>query len=61
MALPLYVGKMVEQFDISYKGWVSGKGRSSKWKLIYKPLRYLVWVTGSGEGRRNSNFPPIRY
>ena len=31
MALPLYVGKMIEQFDVSFKGWVSGKGRSSKW------------------------------
>ena len=29
IALPLYEGRMVGQFDVSQKGWVSGKGRSA--------------------------------
>jgi hypothetical protein len=31
MALPLYEGRMIGQFDFSQKGWVSGKGRGAKW------------------------------
>ncbi len=34
VALPLYEGRMIGQFDFSQKGWVSGKGRSSVWKNI---------------------------
>ena len=34
MALPLYEGRMVGQFDFSQKAWVSGKGRSSVWDEI---------------------------
>ena len=29
VALPLYEGRMIGQFDFSEKGWVSGKGRSA--------------------------------
>ena len=32
VALPLYEGRMVGQFDFSEKGWVSGKGRSAVWR-----------------------------
>ena len=34
MALPLYEGRMVGQFDFSQKGWVRGKGRSAVWRNI---------------------------
>ena len=34
IALPLYEGRMLGQFDISKKGWVSGRGRSAKWTEI---------------------------
>jgi hypothetical protein len=34
VALPLYEGRMVGQFDFSQKGWVSGKGRTAVWREI---------------------------
>ena len=34
VALPLYEGRMINQFDVSEKGWVSGKGRSAVWRDI---------------------------
>lgn len=34
VALPLYEGRMIDQFDLSSKGWVSGKGRQSVWRDI---------------------------
>lgn len=34
VALPLYEGRMIGQFDFSQKGWVSGKGRGSVWNEI---------------------------
>lgn len=34
VALPLYEGRMVGQFDFSEKGWVRGKGRSAEWRPI---------------------------
>lgn len=34
VALPLYEGRMIGQFDFSKKGWVSGKGRGAKWREI---------------------------
>lgn len=34
IALPLYEGRMIGQFDFSEKGWVSGKGRGSIWREI---------------------------
>jgi hypothetical protein len=35
IALPLYEGRMIGQFDFSQKGWVSGKGRSAVWRDIH--------------------------
>ena len=32
IALPLYEGRMIGQFDVSQKGWVSGKGRTAVWQ-----------------------------
>jgi hypothetical protein len=34
IALPLYEGRMVGQFDFSQKGWVSGKGPSAVWREV---------------------------
>jgi hypothetical protein len=34
VALPLYEGRMIGNFDFSKKGWVSGKGRAAVWELI---------------------------
>jgi len=34
VALPVYEGRMIGQFDFSEKGWVSGKGRSAVWRDI---------------------------
>ena len=34
VALPLYEGRMIGQFDFSQKGWISGKGRGAKWRDI---------------------------
>ena len=34
LALPLYEGRMIGQFDFSQKGWVSGKGRGAVWREI---------------------------
>ena len=34
IALPLYEGRMISQFDFSEKGWVSGTGRSAEWREI---------------------------
>lgn len=32
LALPLYEGRMIGQFDSAEKGWVSGKGRAAVWR-----------------------------
>jgi hypothetical protein len=34
LAVPLYEGRMIGQFDFSQKGWVSGKGRTAVWRDI---------------------------
>jgi hypothetical protein len=34
VALPLYEGRMVGQFDVALKGWVEGKGRTAVWRDI---------------------------
>ena len=41
MALPLYEGRMLGQFDASQKGWVSGKGRTAVWRDIPWPNKHV--------------------
>lgn len=41
VALPLYEGRMIGQFDFSQKGWVSGKGRSAVWRDIDFPEKVI--------------------
>lgn len=39
IALPVYEGRMVGQFDFQRKGWVSGKGRRAVWREIPWPKK----------------------
>lgn len=54
VALPLYEGRMVGQFDFSQKGWVSGKGRTAVWREIpwtekaYEP-QFLIGQSAARE------------
>jgi len=41
IALPLYEGRMIGQFDFSQKGWVSGKGRSAVWESILPEAKII--------------------
>jgi len=41
IALPLYEGRMIGQFDFSDKGWIAGKGRSAVWAPIAWPSKAL--------------------
>lgn len=34
IALPVYEGRMIGQFDFSEKGWVSGRGRGAVWREV---------------------------
>jgi hypothetical protein len=34
LALPIYEGRLVGQFDFSEKGWVAGKGRTAEWRVV---------------------------
>lgn len=63
VALPLYEGRMVGQFDFSQKGWVSGSGRSADWRDIdwnNKQIdpQYLMgqaaWLLGQKRSNRSS-------
>ena len=42
VALPLYEGRMVGQFDFSEKGWVSGSTRAADWRRISFDDKVLV-------------------
>lgn len=60
VALPLYEGRMIGQFDISEKGWVSGKGRGAVWsqtdhKKHISP-QYLMSLCDA----RENDFVPAR-
>ncbi|MFC3864917.1 Eco57I restriction-modification methylase domain-containing protein [Alcaligenes aquatilis] len=57
VALPLYEGRMIGQFDFSEKGWVSGKARSAVWRDIPAAEKtiepqYLMALTDYYEGSR---------
>jgi hypothetical protein len=41
IALPLYEGRMIGQFDFSQKGWVSGKGRGAVWEDLSSFPRHI--------------------
>ena len=65
VALPLYEGRMIGQFDFSEKGWASGKGRSAVWrdipyeKKVIEP-QYLMGIdTAIDNGMQNGLKSPI--
>ena len=69
VALPLYEGRMIDHFDFSAKGWVSGKGRSAVWRNIpwdakvFEP-QYLMGLSvlrnsGCGHLGPKASFMPI--
>jgi hypothetical protein len=66
VALPLYEGRMIGQFDFSEKGWVSGKGRSALWREIgfnEKVLepQYLAGLSDVRESSKSNLNPKIAY
>ena len=66
VALPLYEGRMIGQFDFSEKGWVSGKGRSAVWREIpfgskvIEP-QYLAGLQDVRESPKSNLNPKISY
>ena len=63
VALPLYEGRMIGQFDFSEKGWVSGSGRSANWRDIpwgekqIEPQYLMGRSTWLGGGERMNCWP----
>lgn len=61
VALPLYEGRMIGQFDFSEKGWVSGKGRSAVWrdipfeKKVIEPQFLMSFADYLGAVDKNGN------
>jgi len=66
IALPLYEGRMIGQFDFSEKGWVSGSGRSAVWRdipwenkiiepqyLMGSPVYDSTWIKKFIESQQN--------
>jgi hypothetical protein len=66
VALPLYEGRMIDHFDFSAKGWVSGKGRGAVWhdisweNKILEP-QYLVGMQSLRESRKGNLGPKLAY
>ena len=60
VALPLYEGRMIGQFDFSEKGWVSGKGRSAAWRDIDWSLKQIEpqYLIGHGSRDKSENWMP---
>ena len=56
VALPLYEGRMIGQFDFSEKGWVSGKGRGAVWREILWERKQIEpqYLMGLKEYRESS-------
>ena len=66
VALPLYEGRMVDQFEFSKQGWLSGKGLSARWEKIpwvKKTIspQYLIASHSYLMNRKDVNFTKIAY
>lgn len=66
VALPLYEGRMIGQFDFSEKGWVSGKGRTAVWRDIPFEAKmiepqYLASLSDVNESSKCNMHPKIAY
>ena len=63
VALPLYEGRMIGQFDFSQKGWVRGKGRSAEWsdmpwgRKAFNPQYLMGIATCKAEGVLGPKLP----
>ncbi|MCE7937235.1 MAG: hypothetical protein DYG90_01285, partial [Chloroflexi bacterium CFX6] len=66
VALPLYEGRMIGQFDFSDKGWVSGKGRTAVWREIpwgakvVEP-QYLMGLASARGSKKSYLHPKLAY
>ena len=64
VALPLYEGRMIGQFDFSQKGWVSGKGRGAVWREIpwhrkHADPQYLMSATDYADAVDSPSQPKV--
>ena len=64
VALPLYEGRMIDHFDFSAKGWVSGKGRTAVWRDIpweHKVIepQYLMGISDFPSGSPRAGYMDI--
>ncbi|MGA2152358.1 MAG: hypothetical protein ABSG48_09430, partial [Geobacteraceae bacterium] len=66
VALPLYEGRMIGQFDFSEKGWVSGKSRTAVWRdipfdeKVIEP-QYLASLEDVSNSPKCYMYPKIAY
>ena len=66
VALPLYEGRMIGQFDLSQKGWVSGRGRTAVWREMpcdnkrYEP-QFLMSAKAYAELAERPDRPKIAF
>lgn len=61
IVIPLYEGRMIDQFDFSSKGWVSGRGRGAVWRTISwenKNIEPQFLGKCSELERKTASFPP---
>ncbi|MBD9481385.1 hypothetical protein IB229_00235 [Pseudomonas sp. PDM14] len=60
VALPLYEGRMIGQFDFSEKGWVSGKGRGAVWSQTDSKKHVAPQYLMSFRAAYENDFVPMR-
>ncbi|UTN84503.1 hypothetical protein NMC41_22145 [Pseudomonas aeruginosa] len=60
VALPLYEGRMIGQFDFSEKGWVSGKGRGAVWSQTDSKKHIAPQYLMSFRDAYENDFVPMR-
>lgn len=66
VALPLYEGRMIDHFDFSSKGWVSGKSRTAVWRdipwesKVIEP-QYLMGLSSLTESSKSNLGPKLAY
>ena len=68
VAVPLYEGRMIDQFDFSSTRWIRGKGRSAVWEAISfdkksigpQFLMSALKAAGSAQVRHSSKFAIMR-
>jgi hypothetical protein len=61
IALPLYEGRMIGQFDFSQKGWVSGKSRTAVWRTVSQSCKMVEPQYLMGAGDYKSSESRVKY